>query len=75
MAGNLGFEELIAAVRSGAIDTVLVAMIDMASSGQRRRSKMQRRMTSQLRQLGTSCDTGYGFCNQSRRKLKLRLTR
>jgi glutamine synthetase len=29
MAGNLGFEELIAAVRSGAIDTVLVAMVDM----------------------------------------------
>src|SRR5262245_57062102 len=29
MAGNLSFEELIAAVRSGAIDTLLVAMVDM----------------------------------------------
>jgi glutamine synthetase len=29
MAGKLGFEELTAAVRSGAIDTVLVCMVDM----------------------------------------------
>jgi glutamine synthetase len=29
MAGNLGFEELIAEVKSGAIDTVLVCMVDM----------------------------------------------
>src|SRR5262245_7754032 len=29
MAGNLSFEELIAAVKSGAIDTVLVCMVDM----------------------------------------------
>jgi glutamine synthetase len=29
MAGKLSFEELIAGVRSGAIDTVLVAMVDM----------------------------------------------
>ena len=29
MAGNLSFEELKAAVKSGAIDTVIVAMIDM----------------------------------------------
>jgi len=29
MAGNLGFEELIDAVRAGSIDTVLVCMVDM----------------------------------------------
>ena len=29
MAGNLNFEELIAAVKSAAIDTVLVCMVDM----------------------------------------------
>src|SRR5262249_34415659 len=29
MAGNLGFEELVADVKSGALDTVLVCMVDM----------------------------------------------
>ena len=29
MAGNLGFDELKAAVKAGSIDTVLVAMVDM----------------------------------------------
>ena len=74
MAGNLGFDELKAAVKAGSIDTVLVAMVDMQGRliGKRFQAEyFRRRRATRRRTAATTCwptTSTWSRCRATRRR-------